>query len=109
MKTMHCINVQQPYYFDCIKNGAKTIEAHIYTDKFSSILQGDVIKICFDTKFITAYVMDVKHYVSFYHFLCSKGLANTSLQNDCDVYHQVYTHQPEKELGVIVFELYVIV
>lgn len=115
---MNSIKVQQPF-FDQIKNGTKTIEGRIYKDKFASIVSGDVIKI-YDASnnnndyFITAYVKDVRRYMSFYHYLFYEGLERTlpsinNINHGCDMYYQYYTHEQERMYGVVAIELQVIV
>lgn len=114
---MQSITVQQPY-FDFIKNGTKTIEGRINRDKFASFAQGDVIKIYCNTddesKFITAYIKDVRRYVSFYHYLYCEGIQKTlpnvhNIYEGCGVYYQLYTLEQEKKYGVVAIELYTIV
>jgi ASC-1-like (ASCH) protein len=110
---MNSINVQQPY-FDFIKNGQKTIEGRIRKDKFASIVEGDVIKICCDGQFITAYILGVRRYTSFYHYLYCEGLAKTlpnidNINKGCNVYRKFYTYEQEKKFGIVAIELYIIV
>ena len=113
---MQSIKVQQPF-FDFIKNGKKIIEGRLNKGKFEYINTGDVIKICCNDDehiFITAYIKDVRKYISFYQYLFYEGLEKTlpnisNINDACNVYHKFYTHDQEKKYGVIAIELQVIV
>lgn len=117
---MNTIHVEQPY-FDFIKYGIKTIEGRICKNQYSKMACGDVIKIaCGDdlpyneNKFVTAYIKDVRRYVSFWHYLMCEGLERTlpniyNVYDGCNLYYKYYSHEQEMLYGVVAIELHVLV
>jgi ASC-1-like (ASCH) protein len=109
---MNTIHVEQPY-FDYIRHGIKTVEGRVCKGIVASIVKDDVIKIACGDYFVTAYVKDVRKYLSFWHFLVCEGVAKTlpnihNIDDACHFYNQLYSYE-DMYHGVVALDLHIII
>ena len=104
----HNFNVQEPWFTE-IKNGNKKVEGRLNKGKFKDLKINDII--IWNNEFKTK-IIRLTHYNNFYFYLINEGLRNTlpsknirSIESGLQVYHKFYTHDMEKEFGVLAIEI----
>lgn len=121
-QTTH-LNVQEPW-FSKIKQGRKTIEGRLCSEKIASIRKGDFLTIGLSqtnsdneknnlVNLVRAIVKDVVKYPSFDKYLSQEGLKATlpgvqTIQEGVNIYRKFYPEDKEKKLGICAIHLLLI-
>lgn len=117
------MSVNNTFTFDCaepwfslIKEGKKTVEGRICSDKYKNIKQGSTIKLKKfgdNETYIYLEVLEVRKYSTFAEMIEKETLEKVlpiieTVENGVNVYRQFYKQELELEKGVLALEIKVI-
>lgn len=101
----------QQRWFDCVKDGRKTVEVRLYRGDWVDVQSGQIIHFRSDTnERVTVLVTDVNHFTNLStlfqcHSISSCLPGVTDLDTALQIYHQIYSEQDIQEAGVIALEI----
>lgn len=105
----HTLRVQSPW-FEAIRDGVKTVEGRLATEKFAAITKGDVVVVERGSETCIVAVVATRRYRTFRDMLEHEGLRNVlpSVQNvsaGVSVYREFYSRFKEGKYGVVAIEV----